>query len=439
MINHDKAYILGLFIGGGTISNGIFLIKLPFKKWGMNPTVMNKIAVDILTKICEKFRKTYNFNVTYEIGNSVWSIKPINNPDISVLINDLKTLSLPTEGFLLNNADLTKAKNELKGIATENFLTGIFDARASLTLSHRRFTTEAPVVSVEIPGSTKNFLFVVQFCSWLTDLGSITDQILFNHPCQHSASNPTYKGWKKGFKIRFLVKSFLAKHSFALQAKAIDIKKLEKLQAKDSQEPCSKRKIRKPSPVCIHSDINSTELPTEVRNKLFFHYFHFCGVLGCKHAPINELIKITENYPEFIFVLPRTEKGNIKEIESAYNEIKSLYFNDKSLENIKLSVTELIEDKRFKNYLELSQGIAFLFSTNLNGRRHSGSKDLIIKDNLDKIIKIIKVIDNNSFPVLIKNEKNDRAFLVSSLTSELNQSLIKQKVVKDNLNVNIIE
>ena len=298
MINQDKAYILGLLVGGGTISNGTFLIKLPFKKWGMNPAVMSKIAVDILTKICDKFQKTYNFPVTYEIGNAIWSIKPMDNPDISELINDLQSLSLPTKGFLLNETDLSKAQNELSGVITENFLTGIFDTRASLTLSHRRFTNEAPVVSLEIPGSTKNFLFVVQICSWLTDLGSVTDQILFNHPCQHSAADPTYKGWKKGFKIRFLVKSFLAKHSFALQAKAFDIKNLEKLQEKDAQEPCSKRKIRKPSPVCIHSDIDSPDLPIEVRNRLFFHYFHFCGTFGCKHAPISELAKIVDNYPE---------------------------------------------------------------------------------------------------------------------------------------------
>ena len=439
MINHDKAYILGLFVGGGTISNETFLIKLPFKKWGMNPSVMNKIAVDILTKICDKFNKTYGINVTYEIGNSVWSIKPINNPDISPLINDLKSLSLPTEGFLLNNADLTIAKKELNGVVTENFLTGIFDTRASLTLSHRRFTNEAPVVSVEIPGSTKNFLFVVQFCSWLTDLGSITDQILFNHPCQHSASDPTYKGWKKGFKIRFLVKSFLAKHSFAFQAKAIDVKKLEKLQIKDSQKPCNNRKIRKPSPVCIHSDIDSSELPIEVRNRLFFHYFHFCAVLGCKYAPIEELKKITENYPDFIFVLPRTEKGKIDEIQEAYYKLKQLYFKDKTLETSKIKIKDLLQNKDFKSYLEISQGIAYLFSPKLNGKRHSGSKDLIIKNSLDKTVEILKVKESLGYPIMIKNDLNDRAFLASSLSSEINQKLIKEKVRKDNLNVNILK
>ena len=211
MINHNKAYILGLLVGNGTVSKDTFLIKLPFRKWGMQPEKMNKIATDILTKICDKFQKNYNFPVSYEIGNSQWIIKPIGNPDISELITDLSELGLPQSGFLLDNVSLFVAKKKLKGVNIENFLSGIFDTRASLTKSHRRFTNEAPIVSLEIPGSTKNFDFVVSLCSWLNELGTTTDQILFNHPCQHSASDPTYKGWKKGFKIRFLVKSFLEK------------------------------------------------------------------------------------------------------------------------------------------------------------------------------------------------------------------------------------
>lgn len=92
----------------------------------------------------------------------------------------------------------------MAGISVESFLSGIFDTRASLTLSHRRFNDDAPVVSVEIAAVRRTFKFVVQLCSWLTDLGSITDQILYNHPNQHSGSDPNYTGWKKGFKLGFL-------------------------------------------------------------------------------------------------------------------------------------------------------------------------------------------------------------------------------------------
>ncbi len=146
-INHIKAYLLGLLVGGGKIDKNVFVIDLPFKKWRMEPKRMNIIAADILTKICQNFNNTYSFNVTYEIGNNKWLIKPIDGADISPLIEDLKFLQLPTGGFLLSTVDLTFAKTQLAGISVESFLSGIFDTRASLTLSHRRFNDDAPVLS----------------------------------------------------------------------------------------------------------------------------------------------------------------------------------------------------------------------------------------------------------------------------------------------------
>ena len=264
--------------------------------------------------------------MTYEIGTNKWLIKPLPGSDISELKADLARLKLPTSGFLLKNVDLTYARENLKGVSIESFLSGIFDARASLTLSHRRFTDSAPVVSIEIPGSTHNFRFVVQLCSWLTDLGSITDQILYNHPNQHSASDPEYRGWKKGFKIRFLVRSFLTKHSFALQSKSIDLTNIEQRQDKTEQTPCLLRKLRKPSPVTIHTDQNSIELPEEVRNKVFLHYLHFCSVLGCPHAPLAEVNKIVRQKEKLVNFFPRLSKGNSKELLEKIESIRSHYF-----------------------------------------------------------------------------------------------------------------
>ena len=48
-INHVKAYIIGLLVGGGKIDKDVFVIDLPFKKWGMEPNRMSIIATDILT------------------------------------------------------------------------------------------------------------------------------------------------------------------------------------------------------------------------------------------------------------------------------------------------------------------------------------------------------------------------------------------------------
>ena len=52
----DKAYLLGLIIGGGVFGNAedVFSIRLPYKKWGSylaNPQRAGEIAGDILRKV----------------------------------------------------------------------------------------------------------------------------------------------------------------------------------------------------------------------------------------------------------------------------------------------------------------------------------------------------------------------------------------------------
>jgi len=439
MINHNKAYILGLLVGGGRLDKDTFLIELPFSKWGMDPKKMGDIAVDILQRIASLFQNEYSVKVTYEIGNKKWFIKPIEDEGFKNIQSDLATLKLPTIGFLLNNADLEESKNLLKGINAENFLSGIFDARLSLSKSHRRFDDKAPVVSLEIPGSTGNFKFVVQLCSWLTAMGSVTDQILYNHPNQHSSSDPTYKGWKKGFKIRFLIRSFLANHSFALQAKSIDAKLIEKNQTKFEQEECPFRKIRQPSPVSVHSDINSSNLPEGVRNKLYFHYFHFCATLGCKFAPTQEVEKIVQNKNNLISFFPRLSKGTIEETQKQYESISNKYFHNFKIEKSHLSVKSILSDNRaFVSYYGLKQGLAFLLANKLNGKRHKGPMAKIIDSNMSTKLEVRKYYGTENEPVLIINNSNDRAIICSNISSQKNQKLIKQKTQTSGLEVKII-
>lgn len=436
-INHIKAYILGLLVGGGKIDENTFIIDLPFKKWGMEPERMNIIATDILMKICQYFNTSYNFNVTYEIGNSKWLILPHDNSDISSLKNDLKYLGLPIGGFLLSSVDLTIAKSKLEGINTSSFLSGIFDTRASLTLSHRRFTDDAPVVSIEIPGSTKNFRFVVQLCSWLTDLGSITDQILYNHPNQHSSSDPNYRGWKKGFKVRFLVRSFLAQYSFALQSKSIDITKIEKNQRREEQTPCILRKLKTPSLVSIHSDQNSIDLPDKVRNKLFFHYHHFCAIFECPHAPIAEIEKLVGNKNKYINFFPRLSKGTKKELLEKLKRIQTEYFPELDIKTHILKISVILERDEFKIYSDISSGIAYIFSEKLRGKRHIGSMKDIINKHTNEVVTIKTIGDAFDGPLLITNSINERAFICSSVDNRLNQQLIKTEIETENLTVKL--
>ncbi len=353
-------------------------------------------------------------------------MKPALNASLDELKNDLKILSLPTSGFLLNTANLQTIRMNLKGVVEEHFLSGIFDSRASIALSHRRFNSEAPVVSIEIPASTGNFRFVVQLCSWLTDLGSVTDQILYNHPNQHSGADPFYNQWKKGFKIRFLVKSFLAKHSFALQAKSIDVKQIEKSQIKTTQNPCPLREIRTPSSVTVHQDIDSKSLPNEVRNKLFFHYFHFCAVLGCKHAPYSEVKKLIAGKDKFISFFPRLTKGSKEEISTILKQLNTRYFGNISISPFQTTVKNLLTGQT-KDYYSITTGIAFLFSEKLNGKRHKGSMESIIKGSLKEPIQVFAINIADNEPVMVVNQKNNRAFIASSSMSVKNAGLIIQQ------------
>ena len=437
-VNHIKAYLLGLLVGGGKLDVDTFIIDLPFDKWGMDATRMNIIASDILLKICQYFKETYNFNVTYEIANKKWLIKPLTDVDITALVTDLRLLGLPTGGFLLATADLTTAKSFLKGISVHGFLSGIFDARASLTLSHRRFNDDAPVVSIEIPGSTKNFNFVVQLCSWMTDLGSITDQILYNHPNQHSASDPDYKGWKKGFKIRFLVKSFLTQYSFALQAKSIDINKIEASQLKVEQTPCLLRKLKLPSPISVHVDQGSLELPIEVRNKLFFHYHHFCAVLNCPYAPIDEIRKLVNHKDTLINFFPRLTKGLKDELYEKLENIRVVYFPTSGLIENKMIVRDVFSDERLNDYSGLGPGIAYLFAEELKGKRHIGSMGDILAIHSNSILQIFSINEYFESPILVINPLNDRAFISSSVKNTLNQTLIEERIYVDDINVNLL-
>lgn len=436
-INHIKAYILGLLVGGGKIDQNTFVIDLPLKKWGMEPKRMNIIATDILTKICQYFNSSYYFNVTYEIGNGKWLIMPIDNSDISSLKRDLEFLNLPIGGFLLSTADLIVANEKLSGINMASFLSGIFDTRASLTLSHRRFTDDAPVISVEIPGSTRNFNFVVQLCALLTDLGSITDQILYNHPNQHSASDPNYKGWKKGFKIRFLVRSFLAQYSFALQAKSIDVTKIEKHQKKEEQIPCILRKLRTPSSVSVHIDQNSDELPIEIRNKLFFHYHHFCAVLGCPHAPVGEIEKLVIDKNKYINFFPRLSKGTKKELLKKLKDIQTEYFPELEISTHKAEVSRLLGSLEFESFTGIDQGIAYLFAELLKGKRHIGSMAEIFNKHATEVLTLKTIGVTFDSPLLVINPINNRAFICSSVSNQFNQQLIRTRVQVDNLIVKL--
>ena len=89
----DKAYLLGLIIGGGVFGNAedVFSIRLPYKKWGSyleNPQRAGEIAGDILRKVGQMFRAVYDLSVQYETTpGGTWTI--LCEGDTTAVKNDL--------------------------------------------------------------------------------------------------------------------------------------------------------------------------------------------------------------------------------------------------------------------------------------------------------------------------------------------------------------
>lgn len=426
--NPDKAYVLGLFAGGGIIQDRRFSIVLPFKKWGTDPERMREISQDILGEINLKFKNCYGINLDYEIGNERWTIVPLDNtlPGLSAIIEDLRSLGLPGSGVLINSADLTVCKQKLKDLLAQKFLSGIFDTRASLTESHRRFTDDYPVVSIEIPGSTRNFLLAVQLCSWMTSFGSVTDQILFNHPCQHCSWDSFYSGWKKGFKIRFLANSFIANHSFALKAKAYDATQLRYRQRGQEQIKCLER-VPDIKPISIHKDINHSSLPPEVRGKLFFHYLHVCATMGCPYAPLEKIREFVRGCEEFVALnaICHKEQDSVECLE-LLKKLCSEEFPNSYLCKKEMLCSDFLSLFPNTKYPGSEDGVAFLFAPELKGKRTKGFRSDIIKSALRESIEVWCIFTKDfeqesgilleeSKPVVITNKVNNRGVLLSPI------------------------
>ncbi len=459
-MTEDQAYVLGLFVGGGTISSSSFIITLPLKSWGLQPRNIHSLSRDFAIEIKKRFQRAYNIIVDYNATNDSWTLFPDAASgqacDLSQLISDLSLYGLPTSGELLKSANLAQLKSSISQYHAEYFISGLIDTRGSVEGSHRRFNNNAPIVSFEVPGSTMNFVFVMQFCSWLHELGTFADQILYNHPSQHAAANPFYRNWKKGFKIRFLAKDFLQTKSFSLQAKAGDAGRAAQRQTVQDQGPCEHRCLSgRVKPICIHSEINSSSLPPEVRSRVFLHYFHYCAILGCPYAPVSELQQIVRDYKKRISVLPLLQKFGVEysvagrsrivrtpqpvavpAAESKYNALKQAYFPASLTMRRNCSVDEVIHDDDYRIYKKLEEAVAFLLSPRLNGQRHVGNMDAIIDCERSTQLVVLKT-DKIGEPILLMNPARDRAAIISSIESQFNRDLLDQLLSINGLELNV--
>lgn len=316
-MNTDKAYLLGLIIGGGTFGNteDVFSIRLPFKKWGSyleNPKRAQKISADIMKVVSPIFRTTYGLAVSFEASEKNWRI--LCEGDTSALKDDLLEYGISPVGEVKADADISKICRDLvDDNLKRRFIAGLADSTASMEKSHRRFTDNSQILSFEIKGH--NYRFVCDLCRLLHSINCIPDQVAWNHPNVHAAHDPYYSTWNKGFKLRILLDQYAKFGAFAFTTKAeSSIENLKLQQHKNIATPCLSKSVRA-TPSCIHPAENDYLLPEEIRGGHYIHYLHFCAVLDCEYAPRDKILAEFPRIGHLINPFPIKHKDELIKIE----------------------------------------------------------------------------------------------------------------------------
>jgi len=434
-LNTEKSYLIGLLVGGGIIKSNSLQIILPYKKWGdlkVNPERGGGIAEDILKRAKPLWQQHYNVDISYKIDQD-WKIT--FNAISPELRADLEFLDLMKAGEFRNNADITKLLPLLDNDEKiRSFIAGIVDTVGSLAKSHRRFSDEFQIVSLEF--KDRNFRLVTDIASLLVKIKCSPDQILWNHPNQHSGQDRYYKSWKKGFKIRVALGDYMLKGSFVFESKQLSANENQGLQQKANTSAGKKTNIG--GRTALHIDENSDWLPTEVRGLHFIHYTHLAEHLGLK-LPLSRMHEV-QNFESYISPFTLLSKGTSAEIENIIQSEDYLQKTTFTYEDIDVSGLLSLYDKNkntlvFGNSTEdgfpinyLLQGLAYVFAssdpTKVRGKRILGSYSELVRENASKMNEIKIGIPNRGTCVHIKNGSNSA--LVGYINNEFNKKLITQ-------------
>lgn len=394
----DKAYLLGLIIGGGVFGDAedSFRIQLPFKKWGSyreHPQRAGSIAQDILKKVSQIFRAIYSINIQYEASESYWSI--LCEGDLSPIKEDLESYGISCTGEIKTSASIRHLVDDLvDDNLKRRFIAGLADTIGSMAPSHRRFTDEHQVLSFEIKGY--NYRFVCDLCRLLYSINCIPDQVNWNHPNIHCSKDSYYGAWHKGFKLRVLLDQYAKFGAFAFRTKAESMQENRKLQKRTHEsETCEERNFHI-TPSCVHPCENDIRLPENIRGGHYIHFKHFCAVMECEHAPYCELDAHFKRIGEMINPFPILHKGNIVEIEKIIKSDDLLFSRKYRIEHIKVSTLLNLHDQS-KNTLffghdktcgypskEVMQAVAFVIAEDgdVKGKRIKGNYEKLLRNHV---------------------------------------------------------
>lgn len=397
----DRAYLLGLVIGGGIFGNteDVFRIRLPFRQWGSyidNPQRAGQISQDVMKVVSPLLRAIYGLTISYDTSESgAWNI--LCEGDLTSLKNELENYGIICEGEVRKSANINNIiprliDNNLK----RRFIAGLADTIGSTRSSHRRFNNDKQMISFEISGFCFNF--VCSLCKLLHSIKCYPDQVLWNHPNFHCSQNPYDSKWKKGFKLRVYLDQYDKFGAFAFSSKVQSLKQNKALETIENKGiPCETREIKAPSITCVHNDENSILLPPEIRGGHYLHNRHICAVLNCQHAPFYAVEKLISNAEHYIMPFPVLVKGTEAEINNIINQdalLKNRNYTEQQIYIKKIyekSITHsnelLFEKEKGIGYPinKIILAITYLLAAKLgklNGSRHKGNKDDIIKNYL---------------------------------------------------------
>ncbi|MEA4986570.1 MAG: hypothetical protein VB095_00705 [Anaerovorax sp.] len=440
-MNTDKAYILGLIIGGGIWGNAedVFRIRLPYRQWGsyeQNPQRAGQISRDIMSVVSPMFRSVYNISVSFEATNSQWNI--LCEGDMTDLKSDLSSYGISCDGELRETSDL---KGIVAVLVDDNlkrrFIAGLADTIGSTAKSHRRFSDEIQILSFEVKGF--NFAFVCDLCRLLYSVNCYPDQILWNHPNFHSASNPYYKQWKKGFKLRIQLDQYAKFGAFAFRTKAESSQANRSLQQEEHDAiPCPERELSVKTS-CVHLAENDKCLPECIRGGHYLHNRHVCAVLGCEHAPYDKVSELFTRTGNLVNPFPILYKDELSFVEDRIN--KTDIFKNRTYTDTQYSVADLInkfeENNRqllFGNkqdigypISEIMQAVAYIIAdeNELNGKRPKGNFLTLIRQHLNTTPNLFVEfrIPELLTPIVICG--NNRGALVGAINPDVYQKLVQ--------------
>ncbi len=438
IVDTDRAYILGLILGGGEIIGNRLVITLPYRNWGslsINPERGGEISGYIMNTLKPIWRHAYGIDVSYTVTRESWEIFCEVN---EALKNDLISLQLPSAGKIKETANIStlceKLDNQEK---IKRFIAGLTDTIGSLAKSHRHRVAKNQIISFEFSG--KNFNLITSLVGLFSKINCYPDQILWNHPNFHSGANRYYKSWKKGFKLRIRLYDYMLKGNFVSEAKRLSAEENALLQNTGEKTMADTLSIN--GRTTLHMDENSEWLPSNIRGLHFIHYTHLLYILG--GAVSKEMLDFLQKKletPETLItpftMLTKGTKQEIQEIiknepylrESKYREVSITDFN-LAINSRDTSMVYGVDEYRGFPKNHIMHAITYVVlaqmgSDKIFGTRISGKFEEEFETIKDKISSIgVKILKPDRGTCLIVETK-DYAALVGYVDDEFNKKLV---------------